>query len=702
MILTGVSDAEFNDIANYYARQPAERAKTLLVGDPAAGRGAIALCASCHGEQGISIVPSWPNLAGQDARYLADATRAYAHGARNKVIACSACHGEGGISRLSGIPSLAGLDPQYLVPAMRAYATGDRKHGLKKVLMTGLNDSELSSIASFYARQTPGRAQTPAVGNASAGKASSALCANCHGEAGVSQAPVWPSLAGQDARYLADATRAYKQGKRNKVVACAACHGEGGVSRQPGTPSLVGLSPAYLVAAMKSYVDGKRTHDLMKALLVGVSDAELNEIALYYARQSPVRAPTPAIGDVSAGKAASAGCAGCHGAQGVSPNPAWPSLAGQDAQFLAAAIRSYKEGGSRNDTMKRGIVAALDDRTINDVASYFASLRPERPSGVQPGPTGREPVLIRNGLVGSLDEHAIDDVATYYASLRPERPMTVPAGPPGREPLVVGNGLVAGLSDRTINDVASYYATLRPVQPRGAGRAQSARVPALINTHAPPDGRSVGGIISFRKDDPGRRVEDNNAICLGCHERGERTYWHGSTHETRAVACTECHTVMRQVSAKASLKNRIEMETCFQCHQEQRAKIFRSAHMPLREGRMTCSNCHNPHGTATEAMLRESSTNDTCYKCHAEKRGPFLFEHAPVRENCLSCHDPHGSNNEYMLKVSRPRLCFECHGFGHGSLSSGSKAVETVGRACQNCHTAVHGSNSPSGPLLHR
>jgi DmsE family decaheme c-type cytochrome len=93
--------------------------------------------------------------------------------------------------------------------------------------------------------------------------------------------------------------------------------------------------------------------------------------------------------------------------------------------------------------------------------------------------------------------------------------------------------------------------------------------------------------------------------------------------------------------------------------------------------------------------------NDNCYKCHAEKRGPFLFEHAPVRENCLACHDAHGSNNEYMLKVSRPRLCAECHGFGHG-VTSGPLAVQTIGRSCQNCHTEIHGTNSPAGPLLHR
>ena len=123
--------------------------------------------------------------------------------------------------------------------------------------------------------------------------------------------------------------------------------------------------------------------------------------------------------------------------------------------------------------------------------------------------------------------------------------------------------------------------------------------------------------------------------------------------------------------------------------------------MPLREGKMTCTNCHNPHGSVTEALLKEASINDTCYKCHAEKRGPFLFEHAPVRESCVNCHDPHGSTNDFMLKVSRPRLCQQCHGVGHG-LGSGFNAVQTSDARVRNCHTEVHGTNSPSGPLHHR
>jgi len=214
-------------------------------------------------------------------------------------------------------------------------------------------------------------------------------------------------------------------------------------------------------------------------------------------------------------------------------------------------------------------------------------------------------------------------------------------------------------------------------------------------------GRGVGGIISFRPEDQTRTAEENNGVCLNCHQRGDRTNWNSSTHETRGLMCTNCHTVMKTVSRKNQLKTVSEPDTCFQCHKDRRAQMFRSSHMPVREGKMVCSDCHNPHGSFTEALLKKDSINDTCYTCHAEKRGPFLFEHAPVRENCDNCHDPHGSINEFSLKISRPRLCMECHGMGH-STAAGINDPRTMGRACNNCHTQVHGSNAPAGFLMHR
>jgi len=212
-------------------------------------------------------------------------------------------------------------------------------------------------------------------------------------------------------------------------------------------------------------------------------------------------------------------------------------------------------------------------------------------------------------------------------------------------------------------------------------------------------GRGVGGMISFRADDPTHTVEEINAICLQCHEKGERILWRGSTHEMRDVACTNCHTIMTNVTPQFQLAKATEMDTCFQCHKNVRAAIWRNSHMPVREGKMTCSNCHNPHGSYSEALLREATVNDVCYKCHAEKRGPFLWEHPPVRENCLNCHDPHGSVNDFMLKISRPRLCQQCHAnlTGHPGNPRNPTSVYALNRECQNCHSQHHGSNSPAG-----
>ena len=121
---------------------------------------------------------------------------------------------------------------------------------------------------------------------------------------------------------------------------------------------------------------------------------------------------------------------------------------------------------------------------------------------------------------------------------------------------------------------------------------------------------------------------------------------------------------------------------------------------------MSCDDCHNPHGTLTNPLLKTNTVNETCYQCHAEKRGPFLFEHAPVRENCLNCHTPHGSNQSTLLVAPIPFLCQQCHtNFLHPNdlqtrqaLGTGSNPDERImGRGCLTCHANIHGSNAPSG-----
>src|SRR5262245_39479484 len=160
-------------------------------------------------------------------------------------------------------------------------------------------------------------------------------------------------------------------------------------------------------------------------------------------------------------------------------------------------------------------------------------------------------------------------------------------------------------------------------------------------------GKGVGGMITFAKNDK-TPVDQRNAMCTTCHSKGPHLFWNGSVHDSRDVGCTGCHTVMHDVSPRHQLTRVTEIETCGTCHLQKRAQQMRSSHMPLREGKMTCTACHNPHGTATPVLLKEVTLNTTCYTCHAEKRGPFLWVHPPVTENCANCHDPHGSNHENM------------------------------------------------------
>jgi cytochrome c553 len=148
-------------------------------------------------------------------------------------------------------------------------------------------------------------------------------------------------------------------------------------------PSLVGLDPTYLIDAMKAYKTGQRKHDTMKAILASVSEPAMNNLALFYALQTPAGAKTPASGDRAAGKDAAASCAGCHGDQGVSGAPLTPSLAGQDAQYTVAALQAYK-GGLRNDETMKGLTASLDNNAMKNLAAYYAAQEPKAPNVRKP------------------------------------------------------------------------------------------------------------------------------------------------------------------------------------------------------------------------------------------------------------------------------------------------------------------------------
>lgn len=246
------------------------------------------------------------------------------------------------------------------------------------------------------------------------------------------------------------------------------------------------------------------------------------------------------------------------------------------------------------------------------------------------------------------------------------------------------------------------------------GRSFNERTPAsnlgCENCHGPGKVHADSGDPTLIRRFTAISPSEVNATCTSCHNRAVHALWDGSQHEQRSLSCVTCHSIHAQKGAPL-LKAESQYALCSTCHRSIINRTFRVNHMPVREGALLCSSCHNVHGTQNVRLLRTGTTIDeSCTSCHTDKRGPYLWEHAPVSESCITCHDPHGSNNDRMLVSKLPFLCQRCHvtsrhpptvydGF---VLQNSQNANKIYGRACTNCHQQVHGSNSPSGRALLR
>jgi DmsE family decaheme c-type cytochrome len=188
--------------------------------------------------------------------------------------------------------------------------------------------------------------------------------------------------------------------------------------------------------------------------------------------------------------------------------------------------------------------------------------------------------------------------------------------------------------------------------------------------------------------------------CLGCHA-GAHPNFERSPHARADVSCLGCHSVHAPQAPEHLLKAE-QPKLCFTCHTDQKAAFNMPFHHPVNEGAVSCSDCHNPHGTFNKANLRSTADqNAVCTKCHAETRGPFVYEHPVVKaEGCTACHSPHGSQNARLLNMpSINMLCNQCHSrvANHTVVGMGQGSDEIT--PCTSCHTYIHGSNINSAFL---
>jgi len=346
-----------------------------------------------------------------------------AEGKRLADSSCAGCHGANGISASPGVPNLAGQRPAYLYLELRAYQSGVRGDSAMNNAVKFLNDDALVKVAAYFSSLEPAQPR-PASGSAAVVPKPDAL------QAGKSAAAV-----------------------------CTGCHGESGITKTPGMPNLVGLDPKYFVAAINDYKNGQRKNELMKSMAVAISDANANNMALYFALQKPAPAKTPAPGDAATGKAAADACAGCHGEQGVSGTPTTPSLAGQDAEYTAAALRAYKDGTRNNETMK-GLATPLDDAAIKNLAAYYATQQPQAPKVRKPlttqewtercerchGLNGNSTSPRLPALAGQRTDYLIKVLLAYRTGARKSSEMAAMSG---------------DLTENDIDNLAAYFAGQR-------------------------------------------------------------------------------------------------------------------------------------------------------------------------------------------------------------------------------------------------
>lgn len=343
--------------------------------------------------------------------------------------ACAHCHGLNGISAIEELPHLAGQRVDYLYRELLAYKEGAREDRSMQDAVKFLSEDALKRASAYYASLDPpmnvgmrlvtgvgtngAPTATPAADPVETGKAASAACAGCHGATG------------------------------NSII--------------PGMPSLTGQHPKYLTAAIKAYQEAGRAHDMMKSAVASLSDADIENMALYYALQEPEPAATPGVGDVAEGQSAAAACSGCHGEDGNSADPLTPSLAGQDAQYLVNATKLYQDGRRDHATMK-SLVVALSNSEIDNLSAFYASQEP-KPRAVRKPLTTVE-LAQRCDRCHGIDGNSIDPRSPSLAGQRQDYlEMALHKYQSGARDSPMMHAMSEPLGEREINNIAAHYAS---------------------------------------------------------------------------------------------------------------------------------------------------------------------------------------------------------------------------------------------------
>jgi cytochrome c553 len=172
-----------------------------------------------------------------------------------------------------------------------------------------------------------------------------------------------------------------------KVAQCIGCHGIVGYQASfpeiYKVPMISGQNATYIVAALQAYAKGDRKHPTMRAVAGSMSEQDMADVAAFYERQGAsasvktvaARQPSPAV-EALLTKGA---CASCHGADLNKPiDPSYPKIAGQHADYLFVALKSYQTEGNpqvgRNNAVMAGIAKQFKPAELKAMANHIGAL----------------------------------------------------------------------------------------------------------------------------------------------------------------------------------------------------------------------------------------------------------------------------------------------------------------------------------------
>jgi len=151
---------------------------------------------------------------------------------------------------------------------------------------------------------------------------------------------------------------------------CVACHGENGISGNTVWPNLAGQKQGYLRDQLLAFRDGNRVDPLMNATVKGLSNQDIESLALHFSSLVPKVSSVEGKSN-QAGENIRARCISCHGMQGKTVNDQWPNISGQKKGYLQKQLKAFRDG-SRHSEVMAVIVKGFTDQQIEDVSEYYS------------------------------------------------------------------------------------------------------------------------------------------------------------------------------------------------------------------------------------------------------------------------------------------------------------------------------------------